>query len=63
MKDVIIRAMANDIVAGIVVDLCDKGGMQEMWEEFGVDAQARIKQEWVEIAFGRMGDIKDMVRR
>ena len=61
MNDVIIRAMANDIVAGIVVDLCDKGGLQEIWEEFGVEAQARIKDEWVDIAVGRMNDMKDMV--
>lgn len=63
MIDVIIKAMANDIVAGILVDLCDRGGLQETWESYGDDDQDAIKRDWVNIAFSRLQpDMKDMRR-
>ncbi len=64
MIDVIINALAHDIISGILVDLCDRGGLQEVWESYDEEAQNKIRQDWATIAFNRLQpDMKDMVHR
>lgn len=64
MIDVVIRAIAGDIVASVLRDLTGRGGLQETWDSIDEETQLEIKEEWTEIAFQCLKkDLEYMVRR
>lgn len=64
MNDVTIMAMANDVVAGILRDMCGRSGLQNEWDMIDEEVQEEIKHTWTHIAFERMKeDLHAMTRR
>lgn len=63
MNKVTMKALANDIVAGILRDLTGRGGLQETWNSIDDETQLEIKEAWNSVAYDRLEpDLKDMVR-
>lgn len=38
--------ISKEIIDNIIADICDRGGLQNAWEEIDDDVQNDIKQEW-----------------
>ena len=49
-----IEKTAKSIVNKIVKDLCDRGGLQNEWDNIDADIQKEIKQTWAKIVMSEM---------